>query len=56
MSEYYYTSLACDFLEKFADTDSGFNNVLLNKLEGIYEDLKWSFPSLNENVARFFSF
>ena len=45
-----------DFLEKFADTDSGFNNVLLNKLEGIYEDLKWSFPSLNENVERFFSF
>jgi hypothetical protein len=46
----------CDFLDKFADTDSGFNNVLLNKLEGIYEDLKWSFPSLNENVERFFSF
>lgn len=45
-----------DFLEKFADTDSGFNNVLLNKLEGIYEDLKWSFPSLNENVSKFFSF
>ena len=46
----------CDFLEKYADTDSGFNNVLLNKLQGIYDDLKWSFPSLNENVARFFSF
>lgn len=45
-----------DFLDKYADKDIGFNNVLLNKLEGIYSDLKWSFPSLNENVERFFSF
>jgi DNA polymerase elongation subunit (family B) len=45
-----------DFLDKFADTDIGFNNVLLNKLQGIYDDLKWSFPSLNENVQKFFSF
>jgi hypothetical protein len=45
-----------EFLDKYADIDSGFNNVLLNKLEGIYEDLKWSFPSLNPNVAKFFNF
>ena len=45
-----------DFLDKYADTDSGFNNVLLNKLQGIYEDLKWDFPSLNPNVERFFTF
>ena len=45
-----------EFLDKYADTDSGFNNVLLNKLQGIYEDLKWSFPSLNPNVAKFFNF
>jgi len=47
-----------EFLDKFADTDSGFNNVLLNKLEGIYDDIYGpnSFPSLNPNVERFFSF
>ena len=45
-----------EFLDKYADTDSGFNNVLLNKLQGIYEDLKWDFPSLNPNVERFFTF
>ena len=47
-----------EFLDKFADTDSGFNNVLLNKLEGIYGDIYGpnSFPSLNPNVERFFSF
>ena len=47
-----------DFLDKYADTDSGFNNVLLNKLQGIYDDI-WgpnSFPSLNPNVEKFFSF
>jgi hypothetical protein len=47
-----------DFLEKYADTDSGFENVLLNKLQGIYDDI-WgpnSFPSLNPNVEKFFNF
>ena len=47
-----------DFLDKYADTDSGFNNVLLNKLQGIYEDV-WGpnqFPSLNENVQKWFQF
>jgi hypothetical protein len=47
-----------DFLEKYADTDSGFDNVLLNKLQGIYDDI-WgpnSFPSLNPNVEKFFNF
>jgi DNA polymerase elongation subunit (family B) len=47
-----------EFLEKYADTDSGFNNVLLNKLQGIYDDIYGpnSFPSLNPNVAKFFNF
>ena len=47
-----------EYLEKYADTDSGFNNVLLNKLEGIYDDV-WgpnSFPSLNEHTGKFFNF
>ena len=45
-----------EFLDKYADTDSGFENVLLNKLQNLYTDLNWRFPSLNENVSKFFSF
>jgi hypothetical protein len=45
-----------EFIEKFVDKEEGFNSVLLNKLQGIYEDLKWSFPSLNAYVNKFFSF
>lgn len=45
-----------DFITKFADLDLGFESVLLNKLQGIYSDLNWSFPSLNENVGKFFKF
>jgi hypothetical protein len=43
-------------INKFIDKDAGFNSTLLNKLQGIYEDLKWSFPSLNAYVNKFFSF
>jgi DNA polymerase elongation subunit (family B) len=45
-----------EFINKFIDKDAGFNSTLLNKLQGIYEDLKWSFPSLNAYVNKFFSF
>jgi hypothetical protein len=45
-----------DFIIKFIDKEAGFNSTLLNKLQGIYEDLKWSFPSLNAYVNKFFSF
>ncbi len=45
-----------EFIEKFVDKEEGFNSILLNKLQGIYDDLKWSFPSLNAYVNKFFSF
>jgi hypothetical protein len=45
-----------EFITKFIDKEQGFNSTLLNKLQGIYEDLKWSFPSLNAYVNKFFSF
>ena len=45
-----------EFIDKFVDREEGFNSVLLNKLEGIYEDLKWSFPTLNPFANKFFSF
>jgi len=45
-----------EFITKFIDKEEGFNSTLLNKLQGIYGDLKWSFPSLNAYVNKFFSF
>ena len=50
--EFYYTQL----IDKFADREEGFESTLLNKLKGIYEDLGWDFPSLNEKVNKFFKF
>jgi DNA polymerase elongation subunit (family B) len=43
-------------IEEFVDREEVFNSVLLNKLQTIYSDLSWDFPSLNENVTRFFKF
>jgi hypothetical protein len=45
-----------EFINKFIDKEEGFNSVLLNKLQGIYGDLKWSFPTLNQYANKFFSF
>ena len=45
-----------EFITTFIDKEEGFNSTLLNKLQGIYDDLKWSFPSLNAYVNKFFSF
>jgi uncharacterized protein YbjQ (UPF0145 family) len=38
------------------DVDEIFESLLLNKLKELYKDLKWDFPSLNTNVAKFFAF
>jgi DNA polymerase elongation subunit (family B) len=45
-----------NLIEEFVDREEVFNSVLLNKLQNIYEDLKWDFPSLNEKVTKFFQF
>jgi DNA polymerase elongation subunit (family B) len=45
-----------EFITTFIDKEEGFNSTLLNKLQGIYDDLKWSFPSLNAYVNKFFNF
>ncbi len=29
---------------------------LTNKLKELYKDLRWEFPALNPNVAKFFAF
>jgi len=43
-------------IEEFADREEGFESTLLNKLKSIYEDLGWTFPSLNDKVNKFFKF
>ena len=45
-----------DFIDKYADREQGFESSLMNKLVGIYEDLKWEFPSLHEKAGKFFKF
>ena len=45
-----------DFINKYIDREDAFNSVLLNKLTGVFEDLKWDFPVLNAKINRFFKF
>ena len=45
-----------DFIDKYVDREDAFNSVLLNKLQGMYDDIKWDFPVLNAKINRFFKF
>jgi hypothetical protein len=42
------------FIQKFADREKIFTSILLNKLEGMYEDLEWDF-NLNKYKNKFFN-
>ena len=42
-----------DFLDKFSDKEKVFDTILLNKLEGFYDDLGWSLNT-NPYVNQFF--
>ena len=44
-----------EFMEKYADRQKIFDSILLNKLEGFYDDLGWNL-SLNPYKDKFFSF
>ena len=44
------------FIEEYVDKEEVFNSIFLNKLESLYSDLKWSFPSLNKFTHKFFKF
>lgn len=44
------------FVEEFIDRDSMFDAVMRNKIEGLYEDLKWDQPIYNRKVHEFFKF
>ena len=43
------------FIEQYADKQKVFESILLNKLEGFYNDLGWSL-SLNPHRNKFFKF
>ena len=45
-----------EFIEKYIDRDGLFDSVMKNKLEGIYQDLKWGMPVFNKKINKFFIF
>jgi DNA polymerase elongation subunit (family B) len=47
-----------DFIDKYVDREDAFNSVLLNKLQGVYDDIGWGseFPVLDAKITRFFKF
>jgi hypothetical protein len=45
-----------EFIERYTDKEEVFNSIFLNKLESLYSDLGWSFPSLNKFTQKFFKF
>ena len=45
-----------EFIEKYVNREEAFNSVLLNKLTGIYSDIGWDFPILNDKINKFFSY
>jgi hypothetical protein len=45
-----------EFIEKYLDKTQLFDSVLRNKLESLYDDLKWGKPIFNSNINKFFKF
>jgi DNA polymerase elongation subunit (family B) len=45
-----------EFIEKYLDKAQLFDSVLKNKLETLYNDLKWGQPIFNSNINKFFKF
>jgi DNA polymerase elongation subunit (family B) len=45
-----------EFVEKYLDKAQLFDSILKNKLETLYEDLKWGKPIFNSNINKFFKF
>ena len=43
-------------VEEYLDRDMIFDSVLKNKIETIYEDVKWGKPIFNKNINKFFTF
>ena len=45
-----------DLIEKFVDRNKIFDSVMKNKLDSLYEDLKWDLPVYNKKIFKFFKF
>ena len=45
-----------EFIEKYLDKVQLFDSILRNKLETLYEDLKWGRPIFNSSINKFFTF
>ena len=47
-----------DFIDKYVDREDAFNSILLNKLQGVYNDIGWGdeFPVLDKMISKFFRF
>jgi len=45
-----------NIVEEYLDRDMIFDSVLRNKIETIYEDIKWGKPIFNRNINKFFTF
>ena len=45
-----------EFIEKYLDKVQLFDSMLKNKLETLYEDLKWGKPIFNNTINKFFKF
>lgn len=45
-----------EFIEKYLDKVQLFDSILRNKIETLYDDLKWGRPIFNNNINKFFSF
>ena len=43
------------FMDEYADREKAFESILLNKLEGFYNDLEWQL-NLNPYKQKFFNF
>jgi hypothetical protein len=42
--------------ETYIDRSKMFDSVMKEKIEKIYNDLKWSYPVYNKNINKFFKF
>lgn len=47
-----------EFINEYVDREEAFNSILLNKLQGTYDDIGWGkdFTVLNSKITRFFKF
>jgi len=45
-----------EFVERYLDKGKLFDSILKNKLETLYNDLKWGQPIFNSNINKFFKF